>query len=46
MHMNVWTNKEVFLGKKTYSGSFYIRQFNPSPSPQAVIHGLRGQQVK
>ena len=24
----------------------YIRPFTPSPSPRAITHGLRGQQVK
>ena len=32
--------------RTTNSGSSYIRQFTPTPSPQAITYGLRGQQVK
>ena len=34
------------LRKSTCSGSSYIRQFTPTPSPQAITYGLRVQQVK
>ena len=34
------------LRKSTCSGSSYIRQFTPTPSPQAITYGLREQQVK
>ena len=34
------------LRESTCSGSSDIRQFTPTPSPQAIAYGLRGQQVK
>ena len=33
------------LRRSTCSGSSYIRQFTPTPFPQAITYGLRVQQV-